>query len=544
MGKENKIREDQKNPSARNEFESDLSSADIVVDDTPKNDDSSLRKLLITGILSVVLISVTAFAAWYFLIKGDEGRPVPAPRNTSFGGDSDSGGKLPAGEEKITLSDAQLAAAGLKIVEVGETFDGAAVRETTTGVVRANDYKQTPVISQVSGVVRSINADLGQFVRRGQTIAVIASEELAQTQSKYLSMKAELDESQKRYKRALDLSGVSQEAKDELDKRTAELRTAEAEHIRHESHFRRVEKLVEIGAESRDEFEQVKAMHQTSMARLDEAKKRFERAREILKINPARKNEIDQFLTKVRSQQSEIASVREKLVVLGLPRHRVNSLISASQISSELSVPSPVSGTVTERIANQGEVISTNGKLAQVTDLSTVWVIGQVYERDLGKLRTGSGASVSTEAFPGELFRGRITYVDSNLDEKTRTAQVRIEIANPGQKLKIGQYVNVAYASLGGSERTAPLIPKDSVQMIGDQKVVFEATEDPKTFIIRPVRLGQEKDSAFPVAEGIFVGDKIVSSGSFLLRAEYEDAFRGKLNGKTKKAKQRLRFSI
>lgn len=481
----------------------------------------STRKMFVAGVFAILLISVVIFAAWYFLLKGEDSKPVPAPRNTSFGGDSDTGGKLPAGEQKITLTDAQLAAADLKIVEVGETFDAAAIRETTTGIVRANDYVQTPVISQVSGVVKTISADLGQFVRKGQTIAVISSEELAQAQSNYLSMNAKLDESQKGYKRALELSGVSQEVKAELDSSTADLKTAEAEHIRHESHFKRVAKLVEIGAESRDEFEQVKVMHVTAMAKLAEAKKRFARAREMLKINPARKNEIDQYLTKVRTQQSEIAFVREKLVVLGLSRQRVNSLRSPGQISADLSIPSPISGTITERIANQGEIVSMNGKLAQVTDLSTVWVIGQVYERDLGKLRIGSGASITTDAFPGELFRGQIAYVDPNLDEKTRTAQVRIEIPNPNQKLKIGQYVNVAYASLGGSERTAPLVLKDAVQTIGDQKVVFEATDDPKTFIIRPLKLGQEKEKAFPVIEGIFVGDKVVSAGSFLLRAEF-----------------------
>ena len=491
------------------------------VEITEKPEGSTQKKILFASIAGLLLFSIVGIAAWYFLLGGEGGKPVPAPRNVSFGNDSDSGEKLPAGERTITLTDEQLKAADLKIVAVGETLDAVAMNETTTGIVKANEYEETPIISQVSGVVKRIDANLGQFVRRGQTVAIIQSEELANTQSKYLSMKAELNEAEKRYKRALNLSEISEESRNELDRTTAKLKTAEAEHIRHLSHYKRTLKLVEIGATSRDEYEKVKAMHQTAMAQLEEAKKRFNRAKELLKINPARKNEIDRFLTVVRNKQADIASVREKLLVLGLSKSRVNSLNSPRQISSNLPIASPITGTITERIANQNEVVSMNGKLAEITDLSTVWVIGQVYEKDLGKLRVGSGASISSDAYPNELFRGQISYIDPNLDEKTRTAQVRIEIPNPNQKLKIGQYVNVAYATIGGSEKTNPLVPKDAVQTMGNQKIVFQATDDPKTFILRPLKLAQEKENSYPVIEGIFVGDKIVTGGSFLLRAEY-----------------------
>jgi len=497
------------------------STEDFELIDEVIEPETSNGKLVFAGISGILLVGILGFAAWYFLLKSEEGKPVPAPRSVSFG-DENSEGNLPAGEQKITLTDEQLAAADLKIEAVGETLDAVALNETTTGVVRANEYKETPVISQVSGVVKSIDANLGRFVRRGQTIAIIQSEELAQTQSKYLSMKAELDESEKRYKRALNLSEISEESRNELDKQTANVKAAQAKLTEAKSDYERSKNLVKIGAISQREFEKRTTELKVAEANFAEAKKRFDRSRELLKINPARKNEIDQFLTKMRNQQADIASVREKLLVLGLSKARVRSLNSPRQISSNLPITAPISGTITKRIANQNEVVSMNSELAQITDLSTIWVIGQVYEKDLGKLRVGSGASVTSEAYPGELFRGQITYIDPSLDEKTRTAQVRIELANPGQKLKIGQYVNVAYARIGGaSEKTAPLVSKDAVQTIGSQKIVFEATDDPKTFILRPLKLAQEKDKSYPVINGIFVGDKVVTDGSFLLRAEY-----------------------
>lgn len=477
-------------------------------------------KIVIAFITGILLLGIVGFLAWRFLLKSDEGNPVPAPRNTTFGG-AKSGETLPADGRKITLTDEQLAAADLKIVSVGEALDAAAFREATTGVVRANEYEETPVISQVGGVVKSIDAKLGQYVRKGQTIAIVQSEELAQTQSKYLSMKAELSEAEKRYKRALNLSSISEESRNELDNQTANVKAAQAKLIEAKSDFERSNRLVKIGAISRRELEKRTTELKIAEANLIEAKSRFDRARELLKIDPMRKNEIDQFLTKVRSQQADLASTRERLLVLGLPKGRINSLNSPRQISSSLPIPAPISGTITKRIVNQNEVVSMNAELAEITDLSTVWVIGQVYEKNIGKLRAGSGASISSEAYPGEVFRGQISYIDPSLDEKTRTAQVRIEIPNPGQKLKIGQYVNVAYARIGGSEKTSPLVPKDAVQTIGNQKVVFEATDDPKTFILRPLRLAQGDQNNYPVIEGIFVGDRIVTDGSFLLRAEY-----------------------
>jgi RND family efflux transporter MFP subunit len=513
--------ENQEELPAEKELEGMENQEDFEMAEELQKPNGTTRKILLAAIAGIIFIGLTGLGIWYFFLSGESGKPVPAPRGVSFDNDSEQAEKLPAGEQKITLTPAQLEAAGLKIVTVGETLERVALEETTTGVVRANEYKETPVISQVSGVVKSINADLGQFVRRGQTVAVVASEELATVQSKYLSLKAELNEAEKRYRRALDLSEISEESRNELDKQTANLKAAQARLAEAKSNYQRSEKLVEIGARSRREFEQVTTELKVAEANLTEAEKRLTRAKELLKINPVRKNEIDQFLTKVRNMQADLASVREKLLVLGLSKGRVNSLNSPRQISSNLPIPAPVTGTITERIANLNEVISMNGKIAEITDLSTIWVIGQVYEKDLGKLRVGSGASITSDAYPGELFRGNISYIDPNLDEKTRTAQVRIELANPGQKLKIGQFVNVAYATIGGSEKTAPLVPKSAVQTIGSRKIVFQATNDPKTFILRPVRIGQEKENAYPVIEGIFVGDKVVTDGSFLLRAEF-----------------------
>lgn len=406
-------------------------------------DKGRTKKPIVVAIVAMVAVVGVAFVAW-LLWPRNAGKPVPAPRSVSFG-ETPSQQEVMSGDQKLTLPPEQVQRAGLKIETVGESPSTEATNQMATGIVQPNTYKETPVVSLVGGIVRTVNAELGQNVRRGQQVALVSSNELADAQSGYLKALAELDE--------------------------------------HHRHHARTVKLVKIGAASREELEMAN--------------------------------------TKLRDAESNVANIRQKLLLLGLTSQRVNSLNSASQVSSEVSVPSPSSGTVTSRTVNPGEVIEANKELMRVTDLSSVWVVGQVYEKDLAMIHVGSGANITSDTYPNRTFRGRVSYVDPKIDQATRTAQVRIELANPGQMFKIGMYVNVGFATLGAAEKTMATVPKDAVQTIGSQQFVFVATDKTNEFILRPVRLGSESNGFYPVMEGVNVGDRIVTQGSFLLRAEW-----------------------
>jgi len=395
------------------------------------------------GVVAIAAISIAGLAIWLFW-PGKAGKPVPAPRSVSF----DEPANQPAaitGDQKLILTPEQTQGAGLKIETVGERPTTDASGQMATGVVQANSYKETPVVSLVGGIVRSVHGELGQSLKRGQTVAVVFSNELADAESRYLAATAALDE--------------------------------------HHRHHMRTMKLVEIGAASRQELEEASS--------------------------------------KYREAESNVANLRQKLMLLGMSSPRIDALNSTSQISSEVTVPSPSSGTITSRSVNPGQVIEANRELLRVTDLSTIWVVAQLYEKDLATIRVGSGANITSDAYPGRVFRGRISYVDPKIDPATRTAQVRIELRNPGQALKIGMYVNVAFATLGAAEKTTPVVPKDAVQNIANQQFVFVATDKPTEFVLRPVRVGPETAGLYPVLEGLSVGERVVTEGSFLLRAEW-----------------------
>jgi cobalt-zinc-cadmium efflux system membrane fusion protein len=399
------------------------------------------RKVALVAVVAVTSVAGIALLLWLFVPRGGGGRPVPAPRSL---GATNQANNTP-GESTLTIGPEQVQRAGIKIETVGERVSNETTGQQTTGVVQPNSYRETPVMSLVGGIVRSVGPELGQSVRKGQTIAVVSSNDLAEAQTKYLAAFAELEE--------------------------------------HHKHHARTEKLVAIGAASREEFEMA--------------------------------------TSKLKAAESDVANLRQRLLLLGLSSQRVSALRSTSQVSSEVSLPSPASGTVTSRTVNSGEVIEANKELLRVTDLSSVWVVGQVYEKDLGKVHIGSGAGITTDSYPGRVFRGQVSYIDPRVDPQTRTAQARIELANPGQQLKIGMYVNVAFAALGSAGATVAVVPAAAVQNMGNQQVVFVATSDANVFAMRPVRLGPESNGYYPVLEGANVGDRVVTEGSFMLRAEW-----------------------
>lgn len=474
--------------------------------------------------LSILALALLVFAGVYLIgsRRGSEsGKVVPAPRSVGFGQNEDGDSSNVPEEEILELAPEQIEQIELETAVVGETLSSEVAGATSTGVVEANRYAETPVFSLVGGVVRNVSAELGEFVRQGETLAVVYSEELAAAEADFLSAAAERDEARKRYERALELSEVSEEARSELDRAEADLKIWQAKLAEEKSDFERTKKLAAIGAESREKLESAATELKTAEANAEAAREKLERARRLLKIDPARRGEIDAALARLRSAEAKSDAARQKLLVLGLSPAAADRLRSTRRVGSALPLTAPVSGTVTARAVNSGEVVAANKELFKVTNLGTVWVIAEVYEQDLARIRSGSGASITTDAYPGRVFRGQMTYIDPNLNQETRTAQVRVVVENPGQMLKIGMYARVAFGALGMAERTAPVVSESAVQTINNQKIVFLATGKPNIFVLRRVNLGAETGAGFVVLEGINVGDKVVTNGSFLLRAEW-----------------------
>jgi multidrug efflux pump subunit AcrA (membrane-fusion protein) len=473
--------------------------------------------IIAAGVASVAVLILMLF--WFFGPRNTGGgQPVPAPRSTTM---DDIPASEPLTGQTITITPEQLASSGIAVETVGEQLAADVGLTAATGVIEANAYRNTPALALVGGIVRSVIPELGTRVSKGQTVAVVFSNDYAEAQSRHVALSTEAENARRNYERTQRLVAINQPGRTELDQSARQVKAVEAALVEMQNRYRRTTRLVEIGAASREELDQDTTKLRTAEAEAAEARRRHERARQIVEINPETRAANEEALNKLRTSESELAAVRQRLILYGMSPDRIGSLRTPSQVTSELAVPAPISGTVTSRSANAGEVMDANKELLRVTDLSSVWVIAQVFERDLSRLRVGSGASVTTDAYPDRLFRGHITYIDPAIDQTTRTAKARVELANPDLSLKLGMYVDVAFGALGQSERTVPVVPANAVQSIDNRQVVFIATANPNVFELRPVRLGSEVEGRYPVLEGVQVGDRVVSTGSFMLRAEW-----------------------
>ncbi|MGE0102647.1 MAG: efflux RND transporter periplasmic adaptor subunit [Blastocatellales bacterium] len=242
--------------------------------------------------------------------------------------------------------------------------------------------------------------------------------------------------------------------------------------------------------------------------------KRFEKLADIGAVS---KQELEEVVSKLREHHAEHASLRERMLLYGLTEQEILALKSATQVRSEVPVHSPVSGIITARGINVGQVITMRDKLFDVTNLSTVWVIANVYEKDFGILRLGTVVTITTPSYPGRTFRGTISYVDPIVDAQTRTAKVRIEVPNPGQMLKLGMFVD-AFVNTGSSVQ-ALAVPKAAVQTVGSDQVVFVSGGEGR-FQLRRVQFEEGDNGYYRVLSGLSEGEKVVTEGSFFLRAE------------------------
>ena len=197
---------------------------------------------------------------------------------------------------------------------------------------------------------------------------------------------------------------------------------------------------------------------------------------------------------------------------------QVRGLTSPSQVVSTIVVPAPITGVITSRSANLGQVVAMGQELLSVTDLSEVWVVGDLYEQDFKTVTVGSQAAITTPAYPGLTLHGRVSYIDPRVDPQARTAKARIEVPNSDGRLRLGMYVTVSFTTAGAS---VVVVPRSAVQAIGDRQVVFVSAgnEDGK-FIQRQVRLGSPIGDNYSVLSGLKPGEAVVTEGSFVLRAE------------------------
>lgn len=209
-------------------------------------------------------------------------------------------------------------------------------------------------------------------------------------------------------------------------------------------------------------------------------------------------------------------AARRKLQLLNVADDDIAQLEANRRPKDHMTIYAQFGGTVLEKLLQPGSYVMPGEKLFSLSDLSTVWMYADVYEKDLANVKPGQPVAVTTATFPGETFTGQVTFINPILDDATRTAKVRVAMANPDGRLKPNMFINAAIRIPLGETL---VIPESSLLDTGTSKLVYVA-QDENTFVKREVTVGQETDGYIQVLSGLNPGDTVVTAATFLIDSQ------------------------
>lgn len=306
-----------------------------------------------------------------------------------------------------------------------------------TGAVAYNNFRTTPVITQVSGPVSRVLVVPGQKVRQGQPMLYVASPDYSQLRTNYLKAKDAYSLAEKTYTRAQDL-------------------------YQH---------------------------HAIAVKDLEQA--------ESAEVQAG----------------GDLASAEAALKVMGVTDP---DAVVKGPSSYEVPVRAPIGGEVVEQLVSAGQLLQPgNTQCFTISDTSTVWVLVNVYQKDLPYVRIGDAVTIQTDAYP-DSFHGRISYVAAALDPTTRTLPARIETANPGEKLKKDMYVTATVQA--GKVQNVLAVPDSAVLRDTENQPFVYAETSSNQFGRRPVTLGDSQQGQTQITDGLKPGDRVIGDGSLFLQ--------------------------
>jgi cobalt-zinc-cadmium efflux system membrane fusion protein len=263
-----------------------------------------------------------------------------------------------------------------------------------------------------------------------------------------------------------------------------------------------------------------------AVAKLYVAARAAERAKMLLQEKVIGLAESQRRQGEMLSLRAEKREAEDRLRLLGMSDDQITKLNKEQKILSYVSITAPFDGRVIARNLTKGEVVEVTEKLFTIADLSEVWVLANIPEKDITFIRADAGTDktgveqlveVLLTAYPGEVFHGKVTYVGDVLDVATRTMNLRLELPNPHRKLKPEMYATIRVHSL--PEHGVLMVPEAAVQRERDRRFVF-VQRDAQTFEARDVKLGESNGEVVKVLDGLLEGEPIVVKGAYVLKSE------------------------
>ena len=226
---------------------------------------------------------------------------------------------------------------------------------------------------------------------------------------------------------------------------------------------------------------------------------------------------VDSNTEAARSAQALVSAARRRLAAWDISPAQIERVERTGQATRTMTLVAPFDGSVLEKMVVTGQGVMPGMTLYRIADLSTLWIEGAVFERDLALVRVGAPATADVAAYPGRPFRGRVSFISPVMDPESRTARVRVAFANRGGALKPGMYATLFIeGALGGDVLN---VPAEAVVMTGERNLVFVVRPD-GMLVPQEVTLGPRAGDRYQVLAGVAEGERIVASANFLVDAE------------------------
>jgi len=211
-----------------------------------------------------------------------------------------------------------------------------------------------------------------------------------------------------------------------------------------------------------------------------------------------------------------LAAARRRMALWDVPAAEIDQLEKTGEVHKDLTLRSPISGVATAKTAVEGIRITPADTPFEITDLSRVWGIADVYEPEIPRVKVGMPADLVLSSFPGRTFQGRVAFIDPQVDPKSRTVKVRVDLPNPKGELKPEMYGEMVLKS---QARKGLVVPVDSVLDSGARKIVFVALGEGR-FEPREVQVGSNLGEMVEVTGGLKKGESVVTRANFLVDSE------------------------
>ena len=220
------------------------------------------------------------------------------------------------------------------------------------------------------------------------------------------------------------------------------------------------------------------------------------------------------------SQPKLYKAVRNKLKLWKLSEKQINQIESSGKVKENVPVYATVSGTVTEKLVEQGDYIKQGQPLLKIANLNTVWANFDVYENQINLFKKGQEVLITTNAYPNKEFKGKVDFIDPVLNTKTRTVTLRVVLNNKNDIFKPGMFVSANIEGISINNDEVLTIPTSAVLWTGERSVVYlKSNPDQPIFEMREVKLGNKIGNEYEVLEGLTIGNEIVTNGTFTVDA-------------------------